>query len=186
MIWDEISADYLAVAHEVFTRLREPVEQAADDLAECLRGGGKILICGNGGSAADAQHMAGELVNRFLREREPLAAVALTTDASVLTSIGNDFSFDRVFEKQVQALGRAGDALVGFSTSGASANLCRAFEAARVCGMKRIALIGKGGAMADLADLCLCITTSDSTPRIQEGHHLLMHLLCERIEERFV
>jgi D-sedoheptulose 7-phosphate isomerase len=182
--WDVIAADCLAVTHEALTRLREPVEQVAADLAACLREGGKILLCGNGGSAADAQHMAGELVNRFLLDREPYAAVALSTDTSVLTSIGNDFSFEHVFEKQVRALGRPGDALVGFSTSGSSANVCLAFEAAREQGLLRICLVGgTGGRLPALSDRCLRIASSTSTPRIQEGHHVLMHLLCERIEE---
>ena len=184
MNWDVLAEDCLAVVHEVLTGLREPVETAARDLADALRAGGKVLLCGNGGSAADAQHMAGELVNRFLLDRAPYAAIALTADSSVLTSIGNDFDFTQVFEKQVRALGRPGDWLIGFSTSGGSANVCRAFDAARAAGIRTLAVVGgTGGRLAELADRTLRIGCTASTPRIQEGHQLLVHLLCERIEE---
>ncbi len=184
MNWDAIAADSLAVAHEVLTRLRAPVEAVAEELAAALRAGGKLLLCGNGGSAADAQHMAGELAHRFLRDRAPFAAVALTTDTSILTAVGNDTDFAFVFEKQVLALGRPGDWLVGFSTSGGAANVCRAFEAARSHGLQTLAIVGgDGGRLAGLADRTLCVACTKATPRIQEGHQLLLHLLCERIEE---
>lgn len=184
MNWDRLAEDSLAVTHEVLTTLRSAAEEAAVELAGRLRSGGKILICGNGGSAADAQHMAAELVNRFLKNRRPYAALSLTTDTSVLTSVGNDFGFDEAFAKQVRALGRPGDALVAFTTSGTSRNICLALEAAREVGLWRLALTGgAGGRMPGLADRCLTIASTAHTPRVQEGHHLLMHILCERIEE---
>ena len=149
------------------------------------KNGNKVLLCGNGGSAADAQHMAGELVNRFLRERRPYAAVALTTDTSVLSAIGNDYSYEEVFEKQVLALAREGDALIGFSTSGNADNVCRAVDAARPLKVFTVGLPGgAGGRLAGLVDRALVVSCTTSTPRIQEGHELLMHLLCEYIEER--
>lgn len=184
MNWDAISADCLAVLHEVIAGLQPAVESAAARLAGCLQAGGKILLCGNGGSAADAQHMAAELVNRFLLDRRAYAAIALTTDTSILTSIGNDAGYDAVFARQVEALGRPGDALVAFSTSGRSANVCRAMEAARAAGLWVLGIAGgDGGAMPGLSDACLRISASTATPRIQEGHQLLVHLLCERVEE---
>jgi len=185
MNWDRLEADSLAVLREIAGPLRPAIEAAAEELSACLLAGGRILLCGNGGSAADAQHMAAELVNRFLRNRRPYAAVALTTDTSILTSIGNDFGFDDIFAKQVIALGRSGDVLVAFSTSGASENVCRAAEAARAAGMRTIAISGgTGGRLAGMADRCLCIASTSHTPRVQEGHQLILHILCERIEER--
>lgn len=184
MNWNRTAEEYLAVADEVLNTLREPTERAAGELADCLRRGGKILVCGNGGSAADAQHFAGELVNRFLRERRPYAAVALSTDTSVLTSIGNDYGFEQVFEKQVHALGRAGDILLAFSTSGNAVNVCRAVETARAAGLRTIAVTGgSGGRLAGLADTLLTVSCTRLTPRIQEGHLLILHALAERLEE---
>lgn len=184
MNWDRIAAEQEAVGREVVGPLRPAIEALAGEMANCLRAGGKILVCGNGGSAAEAQHFAAELVNRFLINRRPYAALALTTDPSVVTSIGNDFGFDQVFEKQVQALGRAGDLLVGLSTSGRSTNILRAFDAARAQGVRTVAIVGgAGGPMKDGADRCLCIASTAHTPRIQEGHLLVLHALCERIEE---
>jgi D-sedoheptulose 7-phosphate isomerase len=182
--WNEIAGDYLAVAQEVFGALRPDIEAAAQFIARKLRKGNKLLICGNGGSAADAQHMAGELVNRFLLERKPYAAVALTTDTSVLTSVSNDYSFDLAFEKQVLALGRRGDVLLAISTSGKAANVLRAVETARRRGIFTIGLTGgHGGRLAAIAERVLCVSSTASTPRIQEGHQLIIHLLCERIEQ---
>ncbi|MCX7817619.1 MAG: SIS domain-containing protein [Kiritimatiellae bacterium] len=184
MDWDAIAADALAVLHETLTRLRAPIEAAAERLASCLRSGGKVLLCGNGGSAADAQHMAAELVNRFLLDRPAWPAIALSTDTSALTAIGNDCGFDAVFARQVEALGRPGDALVAFSTSGRSPNVLRAVEVARRQGLWTLAITGgDGGALAGAADASLCVSVSAHTPRIQEGHQLILHLLCERIEE---
>jgi D-sedoheptulose 7-phosphate isomerase len=185
MNWDDIAGDYLAVAQQIFGDLRPAIEQAAADIAACLKSGGKLLICGNGGSAADAQHVAGELVNRFLRDRRPYAAIALSTDTSVLTSIGNDFGFERAFEKQVLALGRSGDILLAISTSGNAANVCLAAEAAKGIGVKVLALTGgQGGRLAGLADRVLCLSCTAGTPRIQEGHQLIYHILCEDVELR--
>jgi len=163
--------------------LAEPTAQAADLLIAALRGGGTIYVCGNGGSAADAQHIAGELVGRFLRERQALACVALTTNSSLLTCIGNDYSFDEVFARQVRALVRPGDALWAISTSGSSPNILRAAEAARLRGAKVLAMTGRsGGRLKDLADVALCVP-ADSTPRIQQGHLALLHLLCGLVED---
>ncbi len=184
MDWNSLAGEYLAVADLVFGPLRDPVDQAADRVVECLRAGNKVLICGNGGSAADAQHMAAELVNRFMKERRPYAAVALTTDTSILTAVGNDYSYDEVFEKQVQALGKAGDVLVAISTSGKASNVGRAVEAAKSLGVTTIGLTGgQGGALIDLVDHPISISCSTNTARIQEGHGLIIHALCERIEE---
>lgn len=182
---DRIAEEYLAVASEVFNELREPIRDASRDIVRRLRAGGKILFCGNGGSAADAQHFAAEFVNRFLLDREPYAGLALTTDTSSLTSISNDFSFGEIFAKQVAALGREGDLLVGISTSGNADNVLRGAEAAHQKGMAVLGLTGgSGGRLAEMADQVLCLTASSHTPRIQEGHHLMMHLICEDVEEQ--
>ena len=152
-------------------------------MAEVLRCGGKLLFVGNGGSAADAQHLAAEFVNRFQRDRRALAAMALTTDSSVLTSIGNDAGFDQVFSRQVEALGRPGDLLVAISTSGSSVNVLRAVETARGLGVRTVALTGgSGGALAAAADEAF-VVQSHETPRIQETHITLGHALCALVEE---
>ena len=184
MDWDAFAEGHLDAAHEVLTTLRPAIEAVAAGMAERIRQGGKVLLCGNGGSAADAQHFAAELVNRFQRERRPYAALALTTDSSVLTSIGNDYDFSQVFSKQVEALGRPGDVLLAISTSGNAANVCRAAEAAKAAGLWTVALCGgKGGALAGLADEVLCVASSGVTARIQEGHAMIVHALCQLIEE---
>ncbi|MCX6997590.1 MAG: SIS domain-containing protein [Kiritimatiellaeota bacterium] len=184
MDWARIAQDSRAVAEQVLGPLRPEIEAVGGELADRLRAGGKVLFCGNGGSAADAQHFAGEFVNRFLRERRPYAGLALSTDTSVITAIGNDYGYDQIFEKQVRALGRPGDALVAISTSGNAANVCRAAQAARALGLLTIGLTGgAGGRLAALVDRRLSIACAASTPRIQEGHQLVMHLLCERVEE---
>lgn len=184
MNWEQIQTDHAAVVAEVFGTLRPAIEAFSRDVVASLRAGGKLMICGNGGSAADSQHIAGEFINRFLLERRPYAAVALSTDTSSMTAVGNDYSFDQVFEKQVQALGRSGDILLGISTSGNAANVCRAFEAAKKLGIKTVALTGgAGGRLAPLADRVIAISCTRHTPRIQEGHELAFHLFCERIEE---
>lgn len=158
------------------------VVHAAEAIAQSLAKGGKLLIFGNGGSAADAQHMAGEMVNRFLMERPALPAMALTTDTSVLTAIGNDYSFDEIFVKQVKALGREGDVALGISTSGRSPNVVKALAAARGKGMATLGLSGReGGDMGPLCDVLIC-APSDETPRIQEVHALAIHILCELVD----
>lgn len=184
MDWDTISEDYLAVAHHVLVELRDPIDAIAADLAKRLDQGGKILLCGNGGSAADAQHFAAELVNRFLFDRRPYAAIALTTDTSILTAIGNDYGYDQSFSKQVQALGKKEDALIAISTSGNADNVCAAIEAANALELHTVAMTGgTGGRVIELANQAISVSCSPKTPRIQEGHGLIIHLLCERIEE---
>lgn len=156
--------------------------QATEISIAALRAGRKLLFCGNGGSAADAQHWAGELVSRFHYDRPGLPAIALTTDSSILTAIGNDYGYDRVFARQVEALGVAGDVLVAISTSGNSPNVVAAIEAARGQGLATIGFTGQGGGrMAALCDVCIRIP-STSTPRIQEGHEVLGHAVCALIE----
>lgn len=151
-------------------------------LAEVLEAGGKILFCGNGGSAADCQHLACELVGRFQRERRGLPAIALTVDTSILTAVANDYSYERVFARQVEALGRPGDALVGISTSGNSPNVLEALRAARARGLRTLALTGAGGERMEAeADFCLKVPSRD-TPRIQECHLLVGHILCQIAE----
>jgi D-sedoheptulose 7-phosphate isomerase len=154
---------------------------AADRMGECIASGHKILLFGNGGSAADAQHIAAEFVNRFQIERPPLAALALTTDTSIITSIGNDYHFDQIFEKQVAALGQKNDIAVGISTSGNSPNVVRAISTARAGGLYTMGFSGRGGKLAEGADLCFCVA-SDVTARIQESHSLLGHLLCDLVD----
>jgi len=158
------------------------IADAADAIVTSLRQGGKLLVFGNGGSAADAQHVAAELVGRFARERQAFAALALTTDTSVLTSIGNDDAFDRVFARQVEALGRKGDVALAISTSGASPNVIAALEAGRARGLRTIALTGRdGGALGRAADIHVNVP-SESTPRVQEVHRTLLHVICELVE----
>jgi len=184
MDWAKIREEVCAVSDQIFNELKPAVETLAQELADRLKAGNKIMTCGNGGSAADASHFAGEIVNRFLINRRPYAALALTCDPAVMTSIGNDFSFEEVFKKQLQGVGRAGDVLVGFSTSGNSENILCAFTAAKEMGILTVAFIGgNGGKLRSLADRALVVSCSSHTPRIQEGHELLMHLLCQRIEE---
>ncbi|HLX80886.1 MAG TPA: phosphoheptose isomerase, partial [Burkholderiales bacterium] len=162
--------------------LSAPIARAINLMAASLKAGGKVLACGNGGSAADAQHFAAELVNRFERERPPLAGIALTTDSSALTSIANDYSYDQVFEKQLRALGRKGDVLLAISTSGKSASVVAAMRAAREMGVATVALTGRGGGkMAEhLApgDVHVCVPHA-RTMRIQEVHLLVLHCLCD-------
>ncbi len=165
--------------------LDKPLLSAAEKMVDCLNHGGKILVCGNGGSAADAQHFAGELVNRFEMNRPGLAAIAMTHDASVITSIANDFSFDDIFSRQVEALGRPGDILLAISTSGNSANVVAAVDAARAIGMETIALTGGDGGVLGRrghAGVHLNIAHT-STPRVQEMHITCLHILCSLIDE---
>ena len=159
------------------------VADAGRAMVDALRRGGKILFFGNGGSAADAQHLAAELTGRFLKERRPLPGLALTVNTSSLTAIGNDYSFDLVFARQVEALGRPVDVAVGISTSGNSENVLRAIEAARTINMATIGLTGRGGKLADAAEYGIRIP-SDCTPRIQEAHILTGYILCEIVEQQ--
>ena len=159
---------------------------AINKITESLRRNGKVMVCGNGGSAADSQHMAGEFVNRFKIERNPFPCVSLTTDTSTITAIGNDYSFDEVFSKQVFAIGKQGDVLVGISTSGNSKNVIRATEVARRKGIYTICFLGKdGGKLKDFCDLPIIVPAND-TPRIQECHELIMHMIAEIVEKELV
>ena len=169
----KLMADMLADA-VLLSRL----EEAARACIQCIRDGGKILLAGNGGSAADAQHVAAEFVGRFAFDRPGVAAIALTTDTSILTAVSNDYGYERLFSRQVQALGRKGDVFIGYSTSGKSPNVLRAFESARDLGLTCIGLTGnRGGAMRDLCHHLLEVPSND-TPKIQEGHLVLGHILC--------
>ncbi|MDX9835039.1 MAG: D-sedoheptulose 7-phosphate isomerase [Desulfobulbus sp.] len=176
------------MAKEAFAReSTDDLLRLADWIRETFENGGKLLIFGNGGSAADAQHLAAEFVNRFLINRRPLPALALTTDSSVLTSIGNDFSYDLVFVKQVQALGKPEDLALGISTSGTSVNVVNALQVAREIGMRTAALTGgtarPGGDLVGVCDLVLNVP-ADATPHIQETHLWIEHLLCEIVEKQ--
>jgi D-sedoheptulose 7-phosphate isomerase len=158
------------------------LDKALEMSVAALRRGNKLMFAGNGGSAADAQHWAGELVSRFYFDRPGLPAIALTTDTSILTAIGNDYGYDYVFARQVEALGSAGDVLLAISTSGNSKNIVRAIGAARAKGIHVIGFTGSaGGAMAELCDICFRMPSSE-TPKIQEGHEFVGHLLCGLIE----
>ena len=165
--------------------LTGPIAQAVDCMVQSLLASGKILACGNGGSAADAQHFSGELLNRFERERPPLAAIALTTDSSTLTAIGNDYSFEEIFSKQVSALGSPGDVLLAISTSGNSKNVIRAIEAAHERDMRVVAMTGRDGGeiakMLGASDINICVPHA-KTGRIQEVHLLTLHCLCDGID----
>ncbi|MFQ3634123.1 D-sedoheptulose 7-phosphate isomerase [Roseiflexus sp.] len=158
----------------------------AERIVDTFQRGGKVLLCGNGGSAADAQHIAAEFVSRFRRERRGLPAIALTTDTSILTAIGNDYGYERVFARQVEALGQPGDVVVGISTSGASASVLAAMRAARERGMTTIGLTGAtGGLLVGHVDVCLCVP-SQNTARIQEVHITVAHVVCEIVERTLV
>jgi len=169
--------------------LAEPIARAAQSMTQCLLNGGKILSCGNGGSAGDAQHFSSEMLNRFEMERPGLPAMALTTDSSTLTSIANDYSYDQIFSKQITALGQSGDILLAISTSGNSGNVNRAAQAAHERGMLVIALTGKqGGELTDLLALedVEIRVPADSTARIQEVHLLVIHCLCDLIDHQLL
>ena len=170
---------------ECMDALAGPIAAAAQRMVDCLKDDGKILACGNGGSAADAQHFSSELLNRFEKERPGLAAIALTTDSSTITSIANDYAFEQVFSKQVRALGHANDLLLAISTSGNSPNVIAAINAAHESGMQVVALTGRdGGAIGELIgenDVHICVP-AQSTARIQEVHLLTIHCLCDAID----
>ena len=162
--------------------MQQPIQQAITLLEQTLAAGNTVYVCGNGGSASDAQHFAAELTGRFERDRPGYAAVALTTDCSALTSIGNDYGFEHVFSRQLSALGREGDLLIGLSTSGNSANVIKAMEVAQQSGIKSIGLLGKeGGQLQSMVDIALTIAVN-RTARIQEMHILLLHIFCEPFE----
>ncbi len=177
-----IVADSLEVKRRFFNAHTAEVHRAAQMIAEAFKAGGKLLVFGNGGSAADAQHIAGELVNRFLQHRKALPAIALTTDGGVLTCIANDTGFENIFARQIEALGTKSDVCLAISTSGNSPNVTVACEQAEKQGMVVIGLLGRdGGRVAALCDLAL-IVPSDDTQRIQETHNLIGHIICELVE----
>lgn len=160
----------------------QQVDQAVDAMVQALGTGKLVLACGNGGSAADAQHMVGELVGRFLREREPWPAIALTTDSSILTSISNDYGFDQVFQRQVAAFGQPGGVFVGFSTSGESRNVLNAAREARRRNMRVVAFTGQSpSSLSEAADIVLSVPVT-STPLVQEVHSVLLHVVCDMVE----
>jgi D-sedoheptulose 7-phosphate isomerase len=161
-----------------------PIESCAQALTAALKNNRKILLFGNGGSAADCQHIAAEFVNRFQMERHPLAAIALTCDTSIITSIGNDYTFEDIFSKQIQALGKKGDIALGISTSGNSPNVIKAALAAKKQGLMVIGFSGNGGKLKEIADIPFCVD-SDTTARIQEVHILLAHILCDLTERLY-
>lgn len=156
----------------------------ANKIVECYHNGNKILICGNGGSAADAQHIAGELVGKFKLNRDPLAAIALTTDSSIITAWSNDKSFEEIFSRQVEALANSGDILFGISTSGNSPNVVNAFKKGNLSGTYNISLTGEGGGkLKELSNICFDVPSTD-TPRIQEAHELIYHIVCDLVEKK--
>ena len=164
----------------------ENLKNCIEIIKNCLIDGNKILICGNGGSAADAQHFAAEIVGRFKLERKGFPAVALTTDTSILTAIGNDYGFDKIFERQVEALGKEGDVLIGISTSGSSENVINAVNKAKEMGIHTVGLLGKdGGKLKNIVDFALTVD-SNNTARIQECHLTIYHVICEEVEKEFM
>ncbi|MFO1433599.1 MAG: D-sedoheptulose 7-phosphate isomerase [Candidatus Competibacteraceae bacterium] len=181
---DRYFSQHLEVAQRTLVSLHEPITRAAEAIVAALKNGNKLLLCGNGGSAADAQHIAAELTGRYLSTtRRPLPAIALTTDTSALTAIGNDFGFDSIFARQVEALTKKGDVLLGISTSGKSPNVAAAITAAKACDCRTIGLLGRnGGPIAELVDVAI-IVPSNETPHIQEMHITIGHLFCGIVDK---
>ena len=181
LVFQRAITEHIEVIQTIASQ-QEILARIAEEMTRAVFAGKKVLWCGNGGSAADSQHMAAELMGRFRRERRGLASIALTTDTSILTAIGNDYGYERVFARQVEALCTEGDVVVGISTSGNSRNVCAALETAQQLGAFTVALTGAGGgAMASIADVALRIASKD-TARIQEGHILCGHMLCDWVE----
>lgn len=182
-IIDQLNESYRTLRGTLESKeLIELISQSAEKCVETLIDGGKILIGGNGGSAADAQHIAGELVSRFAFDRPGLPAIALTTDSSVLTAIGNDYGYENLFSRQIEAHGNPGDVFIGYSTSGKSPNILKGFETARARGLTCIGFTGNSiGPMRDLCDILLAVP-STNTPKIQEGHLIIGHIICGLIE----
>jgi D-sedoheptulose 7-phosphate isomerase len=180
-----IFADSIAAKQQFLHDNLETLERVIRALVQAFQAGNKLLLFGNGGSAADAQHIAAEFVNRYLIERPPLPALALTTDTSALTAIANDYSLDEIFAKQLQALGRQGDVAIAISTSGNSPNILRAIEVCRELGILTVGLTGgSGGKMAATVDRLLCVSATTVTPRIQETHILIGHVICELVDQQ--
>ncbi len=177
--------EHLKTSQATLEYIANPLEEAANLCINCLQNGGKILIFGNGGSAADAQHIAAELVGRYKKERKGLSAIALTTDTSALTSIGNDYGYDRVFDRQVEALADKDDVVIGISTGGSSSNVINGLQVAKDLGCKLIGFSGRdGGEMNTLCDVNLVVPAED-TPRIQEMHIVIGHTICQLIDNHF-
>lgn len=183
---DRIKAELeesITVKNRVIDKLIPQIEDAAKLIIEALRGGNKILLFGNGGSAADAQHIAAELIGRYKKERKSLPAIALTTDTSILTSLTNDYEFEIVFARQIESLGRQGDVAVGISTSGNSPNVLKGLEKARELGCRTISILGcGGGSIAAVSELSI-VVPCESTPRIQESHITIGHIICSLVEQ---
>ena len=183
---DEIRSHLKAhqeVVRTIEERLMDGISRAAVMIGDALNDGKKLLLMGNGGSAADAQHFAAEIVGRFLMERRGLPAMALSTDTSILTAIGNDYGFEAIFRRQVEALASEGDVVIGISTSGTSENVFSALSLARQMGCKTVGLLGKdGGTIRDIVDIDLTVPSKD-TPRIQEGHIMMIHIICDLVEK---
>lgn len=174
--------EHISVVKETLSSCQREIESFVELAIETLKSGGKIAFVGNGGSAADSQHLAAEFVGRFSKNRDPLPAIALTTDTSILTALGNDYGFEEVFSRQVEALLKEGDLLVAISTSGESPNVIKAALKAKSKGVKVVGLLGKGGGkLRELCDIAI-VVPSNSTPRIQEVHILVGHLVCEEVE----
>jgi D-sedoheptulose 7-phosphate isomerase len=183
-IIDQAFSEHIEALKKTHITISQNIEIAADLIAKSLTSGGTIFWCGNGGSAADSQHIAAEFVGRFKKDRRPLRSIALTTDSSVLTCVANDYSYEEIFSRQLDALGRDGDILVAITTSGKSENIKKALIQAQNMGIKTIGLLGKkGGECKDYSDISL-IVPSDITARIQETHILIEHLLCELVEHK--
>ena len=179
---EQIFADSITVKQETLKKNLPQIAQAAQAIIDALKAGNKLLFCGNGGSAADSQHIAAEFVGRFQKERAAWPAIALTTDTSALTALGNDYTFDIVFSRQLQALGKKGDVLIGISTSGNSKNVLEALKTAKAMGIKTVGVTGgTGGQMPALSDIAI-IAASPKTARIQESHLVIFHAICEIVE----
>ncbi len=175
------------VKEEFFATHGDKLIETARLMGECLNQGGKILICGNGGSASDAQHFSGEMVGRFLKERRPLPAIALSTDTSILTAVGNDYGYEQIFSRGVEAHGKSGDILFAISTSGKSPNVLKAVESARKTGMKVVAMTGgSGGPLGEKCDIHLNVALGKNSPRIQEVHIMIIHLLVDILDEFYL
>lgn len=184
LIIDRIN-DSLRVKQAIIesSEIIENIVKCAQSVIDAVRDNKKLLLCGNGGSAADAQHIAAELQGRFYIDRAPLSAIALNTNTSIITSVGNDYGFSKVFSRQIQGLGNTGDVLIGISTSGNSENIIEAFHKASELRIKRISFTGEsGGSLKSISDICIRIPSSD-TPRIQEAHILIGHIICELVEK---
>lgn len=179
----ELIEESIKVKKDVLSGLCDDIEKAANAVTASIKSGGKVLVFGNGGSAADSQHFAAELVGRFRKERKALPAIALTVNTSTMTAMANDYSFDKIFAREVEALGRRGDIAVAISTSGNSKNVIEAVKKAKDLGIRTIGLLGCGGGkLKELCDLPL-VVGSDCTPRVQEAHIMIIHIICQLVED---